>query len=115
MIEGITVQIGGQDYILPNLNFRGLQKAEPFMKTLNGLDLTLKMAFLALQRNYPDITEDFIAETLEDYEFRAITEALTANARKKKTTNPQINATGEISTQASLPLQDGLGNILTNT
>lgn len=100
LVEGTAIEIGGKPYVMPNLNFRSLQKLEPFLKEISGVDLIIKMAYLALLRNYPDITEEYIADNAEDYEFRHIAEVVKDNQGKRKSPAAKQLLTGDTSTVA---------------
>jgi hypothetical protein len=120
MIDGEKVIIGGKEYIFADLNFKAVKKVFPYIQLLNDpsnagyMDAVSKIVTIGLQRNYPDITEDFIDENLELAEMPDLMEIITKQLTKKKNqaipaqvTNPSI---GENSILGSLPPQDGPGN-----
>ena len=63
LIKGVTLNLGGEDYVMPALN---LEQCEEFAEDLDNLATTLpvkeqrvivvKLALAALQRNYPEMT-----------------------------------------------------------
>lgn len=108
MIEGPIVIINGLDYTLADFNFKTIQKVYQYTRLLSKpedpgyMDAVLKVITCALQRNYPDITEDFVSENLQYSEIEDLMTILTSQFTKKKTmklqdtVNPLI---GENSTQ----------------
>lgn len=119
MIEGPKVIINDKEYILADFNFKTIQKVFPYIALLskptdpNYMEAVLKVITAALQRNYPDISEDFISENLQYTEIEAVMNVLTDQFTKKKTVKPPTTnqSTGEIFTQVSSLPQDGPGNI----
>lgn len=87
MIPGTTVTIGERKYLCPPLNFAALKKHKPFlMRAMKGgidplsvseddFDVMFDLVYLALKRNYPDLTEDALAAGLD---FANIQEAFPA-------------------------------------
>jgi hypothetical protein len=74
MLEGTKVNIGGQEYVLAPINLRIYYAQKDAVKVvLNPKDHTqdeyieAAMALLvpALQRNYPDLTEEAISEGIQ--------------------------------------------------
>lgn len=113
MIEDVKIKIKDVEHILPNLNFDALEKLDALRPGLAPLAFSLKNLIMALNRKYPDMTEDFLRMNLEDYEFEAAIAALNElNTRKKKYVAQVMAqfATGAQSTQELLPPQDGAGN-----
>lgn len=103
LIEGVTVVLGGDDYIVPPLNIKGLRKLGPKLKGLEGLgssgiptdqeyDLIVEVVELALRRNYPDLSR----ETLEDIiDMRNMYEVLGAVMAASGLTKGEVAAVGE--------------------
>lgn len=76
MIDGSKIILGGKEYTVPPMNFKTLIKASPLFKSLEKLgtrqmpseeDFTniVTLLQMALQRNYPEITFDEVAESLD--------------------------------------------------
>jgi hypothetical protein len=97
MIDGMNVIIGDKKYIFADLNFKTVQKIFPYIQLLNNpssdnyMDAVLKIITAGLQRNYPEITEDFISENLQFSEIPDIMLVITNQLTKKK--NPETLAT----------------------
>ena len=61
MIPGIELELGGQVYIVPPLSLPALRLLTPKLKSMRGISdatqqIVFDAAYLALKRNYPDIT-----------------------------------------------------------
>jgi len=73
MIDGLTINLGGTDYIVPPLNLNGLEKYLKLMDRINEtkddplaqINITAEAALIALRRNYPDLTIEDIKEMLD--------------------------------------------------
>src|ERR1700731_3390182 len=75
MIPGTTVNLGGQDYIVPPLALGQLRVLMPRVQQLAGLDATqmgdaqlktlIEILTAALQRNYPELTTDQVENLLD--------------------------------------------------
>lgn len=72
-LEGIEVKLGGLVYILPPCSLATLKrhaKSIDVMKTSSfdfsesSMDTLVGLVFEALRRNYPDVTQEFVAENL---------------------------------------------------
>jgi hypothetical protein len=120
MIDGAKIIIGGKEYTLPDLNLKTVQKVYAYFPVLGDpsnsefITAIIKVITAGLQRNYPDITEDEIAENALFHEIQELSVAITNQFTKKKQMGmlaPQTNqSTGENSTPESLPPQAGPGN-----
>jgi hypothetical protein len=65
MIDGRPIELQGEDYILPPISLSGLRRMGERHKLLGTLDPDAGDAFIdamtyALQRNYPDMTRQFV-------------------------------------------------------
>ncbi len=83
MIEGMTLKIGGAEYIIPPLNFRQLKKLYPVIeqmqKTDNPMDqmqAVVTIAQAALSRNYPEMTIEQVEEMIDLNNIRQVIEAI---------------------------------------
>ena len=75
MYEGVTVTIGGENYIVPPLNFKQLRAFKPKLARLGKdqagdlteeqMDIMSEVIHAALTRNYPDLTRERIEEMLD--------------------------------------------------
>ena len=98
MIDGTTVLIGGKPYVLPNLNLGRIRQIIPYLQDLpmggaltdKSMDALIKVGVASLQRNYPEINEDFLLDTLESYEMAAFLAAITEQFEKKSPTAQEV-------------------------
>ena len=71
MIEGTSINLGGQDYIIPPLNLKQVRLFTPRLTKMDTLDqdstiaLNVEVIRAALSRNYPDITADQVEEMID--------------------------------------------------
>lgn len=77
MIPGITISMGGNDWIVPPLTLGQLRKLAPYVQKIRAidaqdaleaddqLDAVLKIVAAALGRNYPDMDEEKVADLLD--------------------------------------------------
>jgi hypothetical protein len=78
MFPGKTFNISGQDYVVPALTVGILRKGgrdlirqhdemvnKEDVGIFDMMDMKAKVVFLALQRNYPDMTEDQFADIID--------------------------------------------------
>jgi hypothetical protein len=69
--KGITLSLGGQDYVVPPLNFRSLQDLQARLEQFSGgtdvasIGIVIDSLHGALQRNYPDVTRDQCVDMLD--------------------------------------------------
>jgi hypothetical protein len=85
MIDGIKISLGGEDYIVPPLNFRLLKKFDEDIRSMRDLSAStdpmgelvrmVPVITAALQRNYPDLTEDRVMDLLDLGNYRNVFEA----------------------------------------
>lgn len=81
-IKGIEVEMGGATRTIPPLNLGALSTLQDRLAAFKGgldpesIQLVLDAAFLALKRNYPDITMEQVADEIDvgnmDEIFKAI-------------------------------------------
>lgn len=78
--DGISVTIGGKEYILPPLKFLAAKKVLPLLEGLatrgpeDAMEDLFTILHLGLMRNYPEISRDQIEQEMESSEFFDITE-----------------------------------------
>jgi hypothetical protein len=71
VIKGITIDLGGADYVVPPLSIGALERLQDRLNTFQGgmdkeaVALMVDVAEAALKRNYPDITRDIIVEIMD--------------------------------------------------
>lgn len=88
MIEGTEIELGGQKWIVPALNFKRIKQLKPIMEKLTAsaagpsdisdeaIDAAAQLVHLALSRNYPEVKIDDIEEWLDLRNFRDIVMAI---------------------------------------
>lgn len=70
-VTGLPVVLDGQTFICPPLNFRSLQALQVRLSGFKGdlsmesVEIVLDAAHAALARNYPDMTRDFLIDSLD--------------------------------------------------
>jgi hypothetical protein len=74
MLPGVTVSIGGRDWIIPPLTLGALRRLGPQFDVLKVdrlafdgevVDALIAIATAAMRRNYPDLSEDAVAEMID--------------------------------------------------
>ena len=74
MIDGTKITLGGNEYIVPPLNFKALKRLQPTIESLAKVDMAMsdeqidniaEIVLAALIRNYPDKTKDDVLEWLD--------------------------------------------------
>lgn len=85
LLDGVAVQLGRREFIVPPLNLRAVRKVIPLLPVLEGksgegsfLDAAVELLALAIQRNYPDITKDEIEELVDLGNLPRLVEAVMA-------------------------------------
>jgi hypothetical protein len=89
--EGIPITIGKKKYVVPPLSFKGLKSLRAEMDVLKTAqlgemftdeqaDAMIKVIHAAVSRNYPDITEDDLAEMIDFGNVNQIIGAIYANS-----------------------------------
>lgn len=84
MIDGITMKLAGEEYIVPPLTFRQLKAHYPLIEELNKPDTApitkmesiVKLTHAALSRNYPDLTIERVEELIDMGNLKAVSEAV---------------------------------------
>jgi hypothetical protein len=71
MIPGVTIQMGGQDWLVPSLTIGQLRRLKDARKALASGDEEKVLAAIctivaaALSRNYPDMTEQKVEDLID--------------------------------------------------
>jgi hypothetical protein len=74
VIDGVTIRIGGRDWIVPPLTLGQMRRLLPQLQRLNQvgpdmgldeIDVIVELVTAALGRNYPELTADTVAELLD--------------------------------------------------
>jgi hypothetical protein len=113
MIDGITVKMGGKEWVVPPLTLKQLRKLEPKLAGLNqgmsptdmkGLDDVVEILHAALSRNYPELTSDEVEDLVDMGNFLQAIQAVMGISGLKKSGEAEAGSlsAGETFT-ASLP------------
>lgn len=74
MIDGVKINMGGTEYIVPPLSFKQLRNLLPKMALLTKMgnvpdlkhmDIVTEIVFAALSRNYPELTLELVGDLLD--------------------------------------------------
>ena len=74
MIPGVTITMGGRDWLVPPLTLGQLRRLMPKVRQLTEIDASMgevqigvlvEIVVAALQRNYPDATADMVENLLD--------------------------------------------------
>ena len=69
--KGISLELGGKAYVVPPLNLGALEQFQDRLEKFSGgidpesVKTVIDVTHAALQRNYPDITRNDIAELID--------------------------------------------------
>ena len=109
MIQGVTVNMGGDDYIIPPLTLGQIEDSEADFKNLDAgdartqFDAMAKMIHTAMLRNYPDMTIDHLKRDLLDMgNVFTVTEAVMGNSGLLKRVGEAL-AGRSLTGQTSMP------------
>ena len=102
MIKGIDMELGGKVWTIPPLNLGALEGLEARLQNFTGgldaasISLVLDAAFMALRRNYRDISREQVAEIVDVANMEAVMEAvMDVSGLKRKTLEPGDLPLGE--------------------
>jgi hypothetical protein len=70
MIEGPKLTLGGRDFIVPPANLKAIRAHSASRNNADAtaqdkIDANVAFILTTLQRNYPDLTEDFLLDHLD--------------------------------------------------
>ncbi len=71
MIPGVTIQMGGQDWLVPSLTLGQLRRLDAAIKALTSgdsekvLSAVCTIVAAALSRNYPDMSEQRVEDLID--------------------------------------------------
>jgi hypothetical protein len=74
LIPGVTLTLGGREFVVPPLSMKALRELHPQWPTLQSMgdvptgpqiDVVLGVVHSALIRNYPDLTRDELEELVD--------------------------------------------------
>jgi hypothetical protein len=119
MIPGVTVQMGGQEWLVPPLTLGQLRKLEPKIRAMSEIagdargmsadqiDTIAEIVAVALSRNYPDMTAERVLDLLDVGNTRAVIIAvLTGSGLRPGEASAVTRSNGAISTDYSPPPVD---------
>ncbi len=91
MIDGVTVIIAEKEYVIPPLNFAGTRKYIAASKRLSGIadpeeqmSIMAEMVWLALKRNYPQLSVEDVEDILDFTNVQTIMDAIVEASGLKK-------------------------------
>lgn len=72
LCDGVTIKLGGRDFVVPPLNMKSVRAVEPLLPDLNGDNGPEKanaalfaVIQMAMRRNYPGITVEELEELID--------------------------------------------------
>ena len=68
LVEGVDFVIGGEVYTAPPLTLGGIKAVLPRL-TGNGAEVLSTVLCVSLKRNYPDVSQPWLDETMTGQEF----------------------------------------------
>jgi len=82
-IDGVTMKLGGEDYVIPPLNFRQLKNLYPVIEGMQGetdplkrFEAVVKITHAALSRNYPEITLETVEDLIDLNNLKSLIDAI---------------------------------------
>jgi hypothetical protein len=116
LLPGITIAMGGRDWIVPPLTLGQLRRLLPKVADMGRVDMQMDDAQLgvvveivgaALRRNYPEITDAQIEEMLDMGNAQAVMDAVRGGSGLRQVRPGEVraagNGTGPISMASSPP------------
>ncbi len=122
MLDGVTISLGGQDYVLPPLNLAALERywpvieswAQPPTSLAQRLGEAAELLHAALARNYPDLELASVKEGLDLVNVPALLQTLLAvsGLARREPGEPEAGSvpTGATSRPGSSAKPAGRGN-----
>ncbi len=89
MIPGVTIQMGGNDWLVPPLTLGHLRRLDPSIKALTSGDVEKVLSAIctivaaALSRNYPEMTEQRVEDLIDLGNRDAVVAAVLGNSGLK--------------------------------
>jgi hypothetical protein len=114
MIPGVTISMGGNDWVVPPLTMGQLRRLLPQVRKMAEIGATmaeedigvlLDVVAAALQRNYPDMSPERVAELVDLGNAQAVVAAILSGSgmRPAGETTAVARSTGASSTAFSPP------------
>jgi hypothetical protein len=85
IVDGMSIKMGGKEYIVPPLNFKQLRNLKTQIESLSGIsgapdgdqiEAVTQIVQAALSRNYPEITTDDVEGLIDLFNLRTIISAI---------------------------------------
>lgn len=92
-LPGVDIKLGGQTFVVPPLNVKGLEKhdadifrvtTDPTLRGREKMDVLCQIICTAIQRNYKDMTVDYVKEWVDMANAGGVFEAVMAVSGFKK-------------------------------
>jgi hypothetical protein len=86
MIPGVTIVMGGIDWVVPPLTLGQLRRLASTISAVDGADREVAISAMirivteAMSRNYPEITDEAVSELLDLGNTRDVVSAVLANS-----------------------------------
>ena len=96
MVEGTKVAVGEKELVIPRLNLKAQRKLGDHLRVVTEvtgmptgaqLESLFEVIVAAIQRNYPELTRDWIEENVEFDDLAGIIQAATTPKRKRSVPN----------------------------
>lgn len=84
MVDGKSINLGGQDYVLPPCPLSGLAKLGDRLKLIGtgmseeAIESLTDGIFFSLRRNYPEIKREFVHDNIDLLNIHAVVDAFIA-------------------------------------
>jgi hypothetical protein len=121
MLPGVPITIGEREWIVPPLTLGHLRRLSEEVATLSDgamaltdpktIDAVVRVVTAALQRNYPDLMEERVADMLDMGNAPAVFMAVMTGSGLKRGPAPpgEASAAGGMSSMASSPPASDIG------
>jgi hypothetical protein len=86
VVQGTKIELGGEEYIVPALNFRQLQEFKTEIAAMQNMGssgdalaeliIVIPVVTAALKRNYPDMNEEKVTDLLDLSNYRKVFESV---------------------------------------
>jgi hypothetical protein len=120
LLPGVTIAMGGRDWIVPPLTLGQLRRLGPELGRITSragmldgetISAVVKIVAAALRRNYPDIAEDAVEEMLDLGNAAAVLEAVLTGSGLRRAAPGEAGAAADDGTSftASSPPPSVIG------
>lgn len=101
-VDGIKINLGGKEFIVPALNFRQIKAIQNDIRKLENMaggmvtdeemQTMAKVVQMALSRNYPEVTEDELLDMLDLRNAPRVVEAIMGISGFEKAQSGEVMA-----------------------